>query len=141
MNRLADVLKQHGLPSFNLQESADDTNVSMLEHMGVYMHAALWPLGVDLIKTNSVPAEDAYEFVRRAIHVIDPTDFVLFLIEMSDSIEYDFFKPTMLHYIAPILCAYFSTFPLDTSALYGLLKLDMLRRSPIIIEEVCLISF
>jgi len=125
-----ELLAQHGLPSYNPEES------SMLEHMGVHMHASFWPLGVSLIQTDSVSAEEAYEFLRRAIHVVDASDMVKFLIETTDSAQYDFLNANMLHYMAPMLCAYFITFPNDTSALYGLFRLDMLRRSPIIIEEV-----
>ena len=125
-----DLLAQHGLPLYNPEES------SLFEHMGVHMHASLWPLGVSLIKTGSVSPDAAYEFIRRAIHVVDPSDMVKFLIETSDSVQYDFLSANMLHYMAPMLCAYFITFPNDSSALYGLLRLEMLRRSPIIIEEV-----
>jgi len=137
MQQLVDILSQHGLPPFStVGVDADNVPDAMLDHMGIYMHKDMWALGVSLINTNKVSVDDAYEFVRRAVHVVDTSDIVLFLIEASDNAQYNFLNQGMIHYLAPILCAYFSTFPSDTSALNGLLRLSQLRRSPIIIEEV-----
>jgi len=133
MQQLAELLAQHDLPAFK----EDSTPDLMLDHMGVHMHKALWPLGVSMINTNSVSADEAYEFIRRAVHVVDASDIAVFLIEISDCVHYDFMTPSMIHYIAPFICAYFSTFPTDPSALHGLLRMHVIRRSPIIIEEVC----
>ena len=116
-----------------LQSIPESEYTTMLTQMSLFMRKGMWSLCVRIINTNIVPAEEVYEFIRRAVHVVDTKQLVRFLVDSSDSAHYDFFRKGMLYYLAPSLCAYFSS---DVAALYGLTQLEMLRRSPIIIEEM-----